>query len=80
MAKGEISKPINSPRGRHLLKLLDVKPETSRPFAEVKDAIGARLRQARAAQNEQAYLRDTLSRMPIQINQIELARLQQSLK
>jgi peptidyl-prolyl cis-trans isomerase D len=49
LKQGEVSKVVESDLGFHILKATEVKPATEKPFAEVKDAIAAELRQQNAA-------------------------------
>ncbi|HVR38261.1 MAG TPA: peptidylprolyl isomerase, partial [Thermoanaerobaculia bacterium] len=37
LAKGNFTKPIHSENGWHIIKVLDTKPKSQRPFDEVKD-------------------------------------------
>ena len=53
---GAISEPIRLDDGWHLLKLLETKPPSVRPFAEVKDMLKAQLREDHALVTRQAYL------------------------
>jgi len=43
MKPGEISKPIQSPGGWHLIKVSEIKPARQQTFAEVKDRIAAQV-------------------------------------
>lgn len=45
MKKGQISKPVKSDFGYHIIRVLDHKPATVRPFAEVKDELIAEQRE-----------------------------------
>lgn len=49
LKQGEVSGVVQSDLGFHILKATDVKPASVKPFAEVKDAIAADLKQQYAA-------------------------------
>lgn len=51
MQKGQISDPVLSPEGYHIIDLLDVRPGQAKTFAEVHDQLAAEAQKA-AAQNE----------------------------
>lgn len=53
---GEISEPVRTDTGLHLVKLIEVRPAGARPLAEVREQLRASLRAAREQQNAQAYL------------------------
>lgn len=77
---GETIGPIKTAQGLHFLKLLDKKPEPMPPLAEVRERIVNALRARRAQELEQAYLNELGAKLGITINQIELAKLQASLR
>jgi peptidylprolyl isomerase len=72
---GGISDPVRTPDGWHLVKLLDTKPATTAPLADVREALVRALRQQRAAQATQAYLAKMQSAEPVQINEIQLSQI-----
>ena len=43
LQKGEVSPPVKSPRGVHLLKVLERRPGSQRPLSEVKEDIRTRM-------------------------------------
>ncbi len=53
---GEISEPVRTDTGLHLVKLIEVRPAGVRPLAEVREQLRASLRTAKEQQNAQAYL------------------------
>ena len=80
MEKGEVTSPIRSTTGWHIVKLLDRKPSQFRPVSEVRDAIVGQLRLRRAQEIEKNYIEGIVSRNQITVNQIELSKLQGSAK
>jgi parvulin-like peptidyl-prolyl isomerase len=77
---GEIVGPVKTTQGLHFLKLIERKPTTLPPMAEVHDRIVAALRTRRAQELEQSYVSEVASKLNITVNQIELAKLQANLK
>jgi peptidylprolyl isomerase len=72
MTTGQVSKPIQSTAGWHVIKLLDKKPASTQPLQEVKDAIASSLRLQKARQNEQQHLESALKSTPITLNEIAI--------
>ncbi|AOZ03696.1 peptidylprolyl isomerase [Cupriavidus sp. USMAHM13] len=56
LKRGEVSAPVRTPTGFHVLKLVEVREAALRPLDEVRAQIRAALREQRAQQNVQAYL------------------------
>ena len=75
LAKDSVSAPVRLESGWHVLKLLDLRAASVRPFPEVKDAIAARLRVERAKANRQAYLARLLEQQPPVVNELALSKL-----
>ncbi|HFD80674.1 MAG TPA: foldase [Gammaproteobacteria bacterium] len=50
---GEISKPVRTPRGCHIVTILERKPASQRPYVEIRD----RVRQALLSERTEAYLK-----------------------
>jgi parvulin-like peptidyl-prolyl isomerase len=69
MAKGEISAPIRSDVGWHVVRMLDTRPAAPRPLAEVTPLIIASLRQSKQQQDEQLYIVRMLQKTPVTVNQ-----------
>jgi hypothetical protein len=59
--------------------LIEIKPGVAPPLAEVHDRLVAVLRSRRADALEQKWLADYTTKLGVTVNQIELAKLQQSL-
>ena len=76
MEKGEVSGPIRSPSGWHIVKLVDKKPASVRPLPDVRDTIANQIRLRRAQEMERAYIDSLISKSQITVNQLELPKLQ----
>jgi peptidylprolyl isomerase len=70
-----ISDPVHAPDGWHLVKLLETRPATTAPLAEVKDTVVRSLRQQKASENARAYLQQMQSKQPLELNEILLAHV-----
>jgi peptidylprolyl isomerase len=75
MTRGEISDPIHTKAGWHVVKLIDTKPAAPRPLAEVKDTLIASLRQRKLQDNQQAYVARMLDKNPVTVNEALLKKL-----
>lgn len=53
---GQVSAPIQTPSGFHIVKLIETRPESQRPLADVKEQIRTALRAQKAQQSAQAHL------------------------
>jgi peptidylprolyl isomerase len=80
MTKGEVSAPVRSATGWHIIRLADRKPSTTRPLSEVRDQLVAAMRVRRAQDVERAYIEALLSKANVQIDQQELQKLQSGIK
>jgi len=76
MEKGDVSMPIRSPTGWHIVKLVDKKPPSTRPLSEVRDAIVGQMRLRRAQEMERKYMEELVARSQPTVNQVELSKLQ----
>jgi parvulin-like peptidyl-prolyl isomerase len=74
--KGEVTGPIRSASGFHIVKLLDKKPPGTRTLAEVRETIVNQMRLRRAQEIERNYIEGMVSRSQVTINQSELTKLQ----
>jgi peptidylprolyl isomerase len=77
---GEVVGPIKTAQGLHYFKLLDRKAGAALTLAEAHDALANALRTRRANELAQAYLADLGTRLAISVNQIELTKLQATLR
>jgi len=80
MSKGEVSQPVKSAAGWHLIKLLDKKPAATRPLADIRASLIAAMRNRKSQDMERAYLEALAIKLPPTINQIELGKLQSGLR
>jgi peptidylprolyl isomerase len=80
MTKGEVSAPIRSAGGWHIVRLGERKPSAVRPLAEVRDQIVTAMRLRKAQEAERSYIESLLSRSNVQVNQTELQKLQAGIK
>lgn len=76
---GGVAGPIKSAQGIHFVKLVEIKPGAVPTLAESHDRLVAALRSKRAEVQAQKYLTDYTAKLGVTVNQIELAKLQQSL-
>jgi peptidylprolyl isomerase len=80
MNKGDITPPVKSAAGWHLIRLMDKKPPALRPLAEVRGNLVAAMRQRKMQEGERVYLEALSTKARPTINQIELNKIQESLK
>ena len=80
MSKGEISQPIKSAAGWHLIKLIEKKPSAQRPLADIRSQLVVAMRNRKSQDMERAYLEALSIKLPPTINQIELGKLQSELR
>jgi parvulin-like peptidyl-prolyl isomerase len=80
MNKGDISPPIKSAAGWHIIKLIDKRPPSLRPLAEVRPNLVAAMRQRKAQEGEKTYIEALSTKARPTINQIELTKIQDALK
>jgi peptidylprolyl isomerase len=78
MSVGEISDPIHSAAGWHIVRLDATKPAQPRPLAEVKDTLIAMLRQQKLKDSQQAYVQRLLDKTPVSVNEAGLKKLFES--
>jgi len=75
MANGQVSKPIRSAQGWHVVKLLELKEQTVLPLEQVRDGLVDALRLKKAQENEGKYLQGLAAKAPPVVNQIALGKL-----
>lgn len=69
MKPGDVSAPVQTAMGFHVIKLIGTQPATQRPLADVHDRIRAMLREQRTQQNAQAYLAKAVGPTAVSINE-----------
>ncbi len=75
MSNDDISEPIRSATGWHIVRMLETKPAGVRPLAEVRDSVIAALRQKKMNSNEEAYVEGLFQKTPPQVNADRLKEL-----
>lgn len=75
LAPSQVSDPIRSASGWHVVKVVEERPATVRPLASVRGALVASLRRARARENEQRHLDRLAEKTPLSINESALKQL-----
>ncbi len=80
MDKGEVSPPVKSAAGWHLIKLLDKKPAAARPLADIRANLIVAMRNRKSQDMERAYLEALSIKLPPTLNQIEIGKLQSGLR
>jgi len=78
--KGEVSQPIRSAEGWHLVKLLEKKPAGQRQLADIRANLIVAMRNRKAQELERAYLDALAIKLPPAIDQTELGKLQSELR
>lgn len=74
MAKGDVSPPIRSAAGFHIVKVADSKPMAQATLAEVRDGVVQTLRQRRFEELQVAYVAQMIERGGLAINEMALRR------
>ena len=80
MNKGEVSPPVKSAAGWHLIKLLDKRSAATRPLADIRANLIVAMRNRKSQDMERTYLEALSIKLPPTINQIELGKLQSGLR
>jgi parvulin-like peptidyl-prolyl isomerase len=80
LGKGDISPPVKSSAGWHLIRLIEKKPPSLRPMAEVRGSLVSAMRQRKMQEGERVYLEALRTKARPTINQIELNKIVESMK
>jgi peptidylprolyl isomerase len=75
MLKGDVSKPVRTEQGWHVIKLMDTKPQSVRPLAEVRPQLVKLMRQRRAQELEKKHMDEIAEKTPPAVNEIALIKL-----
>ncbi|MFM9913791.1 MAG: peptidylprolyl isomerase [Methylophilaceae bacterium] len=75
LSAGQVSKPIKSPSGWHIIKLLEIKPSSTQALKDAKEVITSSLRLQKAKQLEQQYIENMLKSQQMSINEIAMGEL-----
>src|SRR5258706_2442617 len=74
MAQDDVSLPVRSSAGYHIVKLVDTKASTLAPLAEVREGLIGTLRQRRFEELQAAYVGQMLERGGLAINEVALRK------
>lgn len=80
MNKGDVSQPVKSSAGWHIIRLLDKKPPSVRPLAEVRGRLVAAMRQRKMQEGERTYVEALSTKARPVVNQIEVNKIVEALK
>jgi peptidylprolyl isomerase len=75
LASNAVSEPVRLEDGWHIVKLIETRPASTRPLAEVRDQLSQRLREERALANRRAYLGRLIEQTPPAINELALSKV-----
>jgi peptidylprolyl isomerase len=75
MTVGEISQPIRSDAGWHIVRLIATKPAQPKPLAEVKESLVTSLRQRKTKDVQQSYVAKLLESSPVSVSEDGLKKL-----
>lgn len=75
LSAGQVSNPIKSASGWHVIKLLELKPVTTQTLKDAKEVIVSSLRLQKAKQLEQQYIENLLRTQQMSVNEIAMSEL-----
>ncbi|RXN85919.1 peptidylprolyl isomerase [Achromobacter aloeverae] len=68
LKKGEVSAPVQSAQGFHILKLVETTPQSTPTLAEVRDSLRNAMRQKRQQEAAAAYLQGLLNNQTVTVD------------
>ena len=77
---GEISNPVRTPFGWHIIKLIDVKEASGKSFDEVKDRIKQQLMPRKRQQAFEAFMTNLKTKYSVSVNDDLLSKLDTTAK
>lgn len=77
---GQVSAPVETAEGFHIVKLLAVQPERVRPLEEARPAIARALRLAEAQRRERVYLDRLAAETPATVDGVALGKVRDAAK
>ncbi|MDR3438736.1 peptidylprolyl isomerase [Telmatospirillum sp.] len=80
LSDNEVSDPIHTGAGWHIVEMLGTRPAQPKPLDQVRQSLIASLRQQKMAQTEQAYVSGLLAKNHAAINEIAADKLIQPSK
>ena len=78
MEVGEVSEPIRTQAGWHVVRLAETRPAGPKPLAEVKDQLSLMLRQKKLQENQEAFIARLIAKSPVAVNEARLKKLFES--
>jgi parvulin-like peptidyl-prolyl isomerase len=67
MKKGEVSKPLRTSRGFHLIELIDRREASVRPYKEVRGALKQQLEQEKQQRATEAWVRELRKKAHVEL-------------
>jgi peptidylprolyl isomerase len=80
MNKGDVSPPVKTAAGWHIIRVMDKKPPAVRPLAEVRNRLVAAMRQRKMQEGERTYVEALSTKARPVVNQIEVNKIVESMK
>lgn len=80
LAPGEVSEPIETAEGWHILRMIETRPAGVAPLDRVRDRVVAMLRQQRTQENAAAFVGRLMSEKQAVVDEITLAKARKDLR
>ncbi len=68
MHKGQVSAPVQSVQGFHILKVLDERPQQTASLAQVRDRLREAMRRSASSMAAQAYLQGLVANQTVTVD------------